>query len=130
MRIDRIVEEVAGRVGIDKAALVDETGQAVRYGELESRIAASARMLLAAGLAPGQRMVLVGENSIDMVVLLFAAMRAGAWAVPLNARMSAGEIDAIVAHCQPRLVYFASASSEEATAHAQRHAAQPFDVGA
>ena len=34
---------------------------------------------------------------------------AGAWAVPLNARMSAGEIDAICAHCEPRLVYFASA---------------------
>jgi long-chain acyl-CoA synthetase len=123
MRIDRIVEQAAGRVGDGKAALVDESGGVLRYGELEARIVAAADELRAAGLAPGQRMVLVGENSIDMVVLLLAAMRAGAWAVPLNARMSAGEIDAIVAHCQPRLVYFASRSSAEAAAHAERSAA-------
>jgi acyl-CoA synthetase (AMP-forming)/AMP-acid ligase II len=130
MRIDRILDEAAGRVGADKTALIDEAGGRLGYGDLASRIEASAQVLLAAGLAPGQRMVLVGENSVDMVVLLFAAMRAGAWAVPLNARMSAGEIDAIVAHCQPRLVYFASGSSAEATAHAERHAALAFDAEA
>jgi len=129
MRVDRIVEDAAGRVGANKAALVDESGAVLRYGELESRIAEAADALRAAGLAPGQRMVLVGENSADMVVLLLAAMRAGAWAVPLNARMSAGEIDAIVAHCQPRLAYFASRSSAEADAHAERSAAAPMDVG-
>ena len=78
--------------------------------------------------------MLVGENSADMVVLLFAAMRARAWAVPLNARMSADEIDAIVAHCQPRLAYFASGSSPEAAAHAARtgadaHAAEALREG-
>jgi acyl-CoA synthetase (AMP-forming)/AMP-acid ligase II len=123
MRIDRIVELAAARVGIDKPALVDESGAVLRYGELEARIGMAAEHLREAGLAPGQRMVLVGENSVDMVVLLLAAMRAGAWAVPLNARMSAGEIDAIVAHCQPRLVYFASRSSAEADAHAERSGA-------
>jgi long-chain acyl-CoA synthetase len=128
MRIDRLVDEAASRVGADKTALIDETGRRMGYGELASRIGASANVLLAAGLSPRQRMVLVGENSVDMVVLLLAAMRAGAWAVPLNARMSAGEIDAIVAHCQPRLVYFASGSSAEATVHAERHAATASDA--
>jgi long-chain acyl-CoA synthetase len=124
MRIDRIVEHAAQRVGAGKAALVDESGAVLPYGELEARVATAAQGLRDAGLATGQRMVLVGENSIDMVVLLFAAMRVGAWAVPLNARMSAGEIDAIVAHCQPRLAYFASRSSTEAAAHADRHLAE------
>ena len=123
MRVDRIVEEAAGRVGPSKPALVEECGTRLSYAELERRIAAAARSLREAGLAPGQRMVLVGENSVDMAVLLLAALRAGAWAVPLNARLSAGEVEAILAHCKPRLVYFASRSSSEALAHAERCAA-------
>ena len=127
MRVDRIVEEAAGRGAATKAALVDETGASLSYADLEARIATGARSLQSAGLERGQRMVLVGENSADMVVLLLAAMRAGAWAVPLNARMSAGEIDAIISHCEPRLAYFASRSSAEATAHAERLRAVAFE---
>jgi long-chain acyl-CoA synthetase len=128
MRVDRIVAQAAERVGAGKPALVDGSGAVLRYGELEARIGMAADALRAAGLAPGQRMVLVGENSTDMVVLLLAAMRAGAWAVPLNARMSAGEIDAIVGHCEPRLAYFASGSSAEAAAHAERNGADAVDI--
>ncbi len=121
MRVDHIVEEAASASGAAlKAALIEEGQPAVSYAGLEARMAAAARSLQAAGVAPGQRVLLVGENSTDMVVLLFAAMRARAWAVPLNARMAADEIDAIRAHCRPRLAYFASASSPEAAAHAER----------
>ena len=127
MRVDRIVEEAAKRVADTRPALVDEAGASLSYAELEARIGAAARALQSAGLARGQRMVLVGENSADMVVLLLAAMRAGAWAVPLNARMSAGEIDAIIGHCEPRLAYFASRSSAEAAAHAERSGALALD---
>jgi len=128
MRVDRIVEEAAARrVPPSKPALIDEGGVRLSYAELEARIDAGAQSLRGTGLRGGQRMVLVGENSVDMVVLLLAAMRTGAWAVPLNARMAAGEIDAIVGHCQPRLVYFASASSAEATAHAERWSAVDVD---
>ena len=127
MRVDPIVQEAAKRVADTKPALVDEAGASLSYAELEARIGAAARALQSAGLARGQRMVLVGENSADMVVLLLAAMRAGAWAVPLNARMSAGEIDAIIGHCEPRLAYFASRSSAEAAAHAERSGALALD---
>jgi long-chain acyl-CoA synthetase len=88
------------------------------------RIGAAAEVLAARGLAAGHRALLVGENSVDMIVMLFAAMRVGAWAVPLNARMSVGEIDAIVQHCAPRLIYF-GAASPDAAAHAARHGATP-----
>ncbi|HUG21838.1 class I adenylate-forming enzyme family protein [Piscinibacter sp.] len=121
MRVDRIVEEAAAAQGVaDKAALIEDGQPPVSYAQLERRIAAAACALQGEGVAPGQRVVLVGENSADMVVLVFAAMRAGAWAVPLNARMAGGEIDAICAHCRPRLAYFATASAPEAAAHAAR----------
>jgi acyl-CoA synthetase (AMP-forming)/AMP-acid ligase II len=120
MRVDGIVAAAATRGGGSKAALIEQGEAPVSYDDLERRIVAAARSLQAAGLTAGQRVVLVGENSADMVVLVFAAMRSRAWAVPLNPRMSAGEIDAICAHCQPRLAYFATRSSPEAAAHAER----------
>lgn len=123
MRIDRIVEEVVALGRGAEVALALEDGRTLSYAELTGRIDAAAQILSGAGLAPGQRMVLVGENSEDMVVALLAAIRAGAWAVPLNARMSPGEVDAICAHCEPHLVYFAADASADARAHAERRGA-------
>ena len=119
--IGELVDEIVARGRGEHPALVLDDGSALSYQDLSARIGATAREFTAAGLGRGERVVLVGENSADMVVALFAAIRAGGWAVPLNARMAAAEIDAICSHCQPRLVYCASGSSPEATAHAERH---------
>lgn len=123
MKIDRIVEEVVALGRGAEVALALEDGRTLSYSELSGRVDATALRLEQAGLAAGQRMVLIGENSEDMVVMLLGAIRVGAWAVPLNARMSAGEVDAICAHCEPRLVYFAADASVEASAHAERRGA-------
>ncbi|WP_158290122.1 class I adenylate-forming enzyme family protein [Ramlibacter sp. WS9] len=123
LRVDRFVDAIAATdAGGATVALLAEDGEALTYADLAARVDACARSLADAGLAAGQRAVLVGENSVDMIVVLLAAMRLGAWAVPLNARMSASEIDGICAHCAPRLAYF-SAGSPEAVAHALRHGA-------
>jgi acyl-CoA synthetase (AMP-forming)/AMP-acid ligase II len=123
MRADRFVDSVAATTrGARTIALLGEDGQALDYGDLAGRIAAAARALEQAGLGAGQRAVLVGENTVDMIVLLFAVMRARAWAVPLNARMSPSEIDGICAHCAPRLVYL-SGRSPEALTHGVRQGA-------
>jgi acyl-CoA synthetase (AMP-forming)/AMP-acid ligase II len=119
--IDQIVAQGRG----EHPALVLDDGSKLSYRDLAARIVATAREFAAAGLGRGQRVVLVGENSVDMVVALFAAIRTGAWAVPLNARLSGAEIDAICSHCEPRLVYYASASSTEAAAHAEHRQAGP-----
>ncbi|MEP6719818.1 MAG: AMP-binding protein [Variovorax sp.] len=123
MRIDRIVEEVVARGRGAEVALALEDGHTLSYAALAARIDAAAQALSGAGLARGQRMALIGENSEDMVVTLLGAIRAGGWAVPLNARMSAAEVYAICAHCEPRLVYFAAAASPDALAHADRRGA-------
>ncbi len=120
MRTDRIVESRVVQGDGERLALVLDDGTRLTYEDLARRIDSAAASLLESGLRPGDRLALIGENSADMVVALFGAMRAGAWAVPLNARMSAEEIDAILAHSEPRLVYVAAASSKEAAAHASR----------
>ena len=123
MRVDRFVDAVAATpAGGATVALVGEDGETLTYAELAGRVAACARSLADTGLAAGQRAVLVGENTVDMIVVLLAVMRLNAWAVPLNARMSAAEIDGILAHCSPRLGYFSDASPEAAS-HGARHGA-------
>ncbi len=110
--IGELVDEIVAQGRGEHPALLLDDGNTLSYRELSERIGATAHEFTAAGLGRGQRVVLVGENSADMVVALFAAIRAGGWAVPLNARMSGAEIDAICSHCEPRLVYYASASSD------------------
>jgi long-chain acyl-CoA synthetase len=122
-RIGALIDEMVAQGRGGHPALVLDDGSRLTYGDLAARIVLTAQDLAAAGLGPGERFVLVGENSVDMVVALFAAIRVGAWAVPLNARMSGAEIDGICSHCEPRLVYCASASSPEAAAHAERRLA-------
>jgi len=114
------VHEYIRQVAPDVIALVAQGGEALSYGELDARVDAQAREFARHGLEPGQRVMLVGENTTDMVVALLGAIRAGGWAVPLNARMAPGEIDLICTHCEPRLKYFSPASPEAQT-HAVRH---------
>ncbi|MBL0730670.1 class I adenylate-forming enzyme family protein [Piscinibacter sp. HJYY11] len=127
-RIDRVVDQAAVRVGT-KPALVLDGGTAISYAELAQRIDAAAQALQAVGVAPGERVALVGENSAEIVVLLLAAIRLGAWAVPLNARMAPGEIDAIFGHCGPRIAAYAAGASPDAAAHAKRAGARAAALG-
>jgi long-chain acyl-CoA synthetase len=128
MRVDHYVAAVAADPALAAVPALLAQGERVSYGELAGRIDACADLLAAAGLAAGHRAMLVGENSVDMIVVLLAVMRVGAWAVPLNARMSASEIDGICAHCAPRMAYFSDASPE-AAAHALRHGALAGTAG-
>jgi acyl-CoA synthetase (AMP-forming)/AMP-acid ligase II len=118
VQVDRYVEAVAREVP-RACALVADGGRTLDYATLARRIDAAAHAFAAAGLGPGQRALLVGENTVEMVVALLGAIRTGAWAVPLNARMAAGEVDAIADHCAPRLAWCCAASADGA-AHAER----------
>ncbi|HSE79680.1 MAG TPA: AMP-binding protein [Alphaproteobacteria bacterium] len=75
------------------------------------------------GVGPGDRIMIVNENCRALVALIFAAARCGAWAAAVNARLAPNEIDAIVAHADPRLVAFTSGASSDADAHRRRLAA-------
>jgi long-chain acyl-CoA synthetase len=118
-RIDALVPEMAVRRP-GAPALASEDGERITYAELARRIDAGAATLRGAGLRAGDRMLLVGENCTEMIVALFAAIRCDAWAVPLNARLSAAELEAIRDHSGARLALYASGSSPDAQAHAAR----------
>jgi acyl-coenzyme A synthetase/AMP-(fatty) acid ligase len=62
------------------------------YGDLQRLTAGFAAVLADRGVARGQRVGIVLPNGVDFVLWCLAAMRLGATAVPLNARLKDGEI--------------------------------------
>jgi long-chain acyl-CoA synthetase len=106
----------------DKAAWEDAEG-ILTYSQLDQAVRTAARHLAAAGLKAGDRLVIVGENSSALGVLLFAVSKLDACAVISNARLSAREIDNVIGHAQPRIAAFTCAASRDARQHALRHGA-------
>jgi acyl-CoA synthetase (AMP-forming)/AMP-acid ligase II len=111
-----------------------EGGRVMSYGETDARSTRLAATLADRGLAAGDRFYIVGENGFATALSVLAAAKLGAWAIPINARLSAGEIDAIRDHARPRLALYTQSVSDEATAHGARHGARPVaeldDLGA
>ena len=104
----------------DAIAVADTTGIAMSYRDLESAIGNAAAELAAQGAQAGDRLLILCENSVAAAVAIFAAQQLRAWAVPLNARLSASEVDAVIAHCKPRLIITTDAVSPDARAHGAR----------
>ncbi len=101
----------------DVVAISDPEGS-LTYHALDEAIGGTAAALSAHGLRAGDRLLILCENSIAAALAIFAAQRLRAWAVPLNARLSAREVDAIVEHCGPRLIVTTQDASREVEAHA------------
>lgn len=77
------------------------------------------RRLREAGVRPGDRVLVVGENGPAAIAMIFAVASTRAWLVNVNARLSPREVDAILAHSGARLAVFLTGSGE-AAAHATR----------
>lgn len=111
----------AARYG-DVSALA-EGDRLLTYAELDTRALALAETFRRAGGREGDRVLIVGENGLAMAVSVLAAARVGVWAIPVNARMSVAEIDAIRDHARPLLGLYTNSVSPDAEAHGIRHGA-------
>jgi amino acid adenylation domain-containing protein len=67
----------------DGPALVYE-GESLSYGELEARANQLARHLRGLGVGPDARVAICAERSLEMVVAMFATLKAGGAFVPLD----------------------------------------------
>ncbi|MGH7118861.1 MAG: class I adenylate-forming enzyme family protein [Acetobacteraceae bacterium] len=108
-----------------------ESGHVLSYGELAEAVGATRAWLAEKGVRPGDRVMIVNENSAATIVLLLATAALNAWAVPVGARLSDREIDLIRAHSGARRVIYTIAASPLAAAHARRHEAgtEPLPKG-
>jgi long-chain acyl-CoA synthetase len=74
------------------------------YRELRDRAHRAALLLATRGIKPGDRVLLIGENSPDWVLGYFAILCAGAIAVPLDQLISAEELAPICKIAEPAAV--------------------------
>ncbi|WP_455776322.1 AMP-binding protein, partial [Burkholderia stabilis] len=65
-----------------------EDARRLSYGDLAQAVDAAAAMLAGLGVQGGDRVMIVAENCVAQIVLLFAAARVDAWALVSNARLS------------------------------------------
>jgi len=86
----------------DRPVVRDPDGSWATGADLLARTAAVAGRLAAAGLAPGDRVLVSGLGSVDLVVAHCAALRAGYVVVPVNAAYTPRELAVIAADAEPR----------------------------
>src|SRR6266446_3956605 len=109
-------------------ALVEDA-EAWSYRELHQAVGQIAAALQSLGIRPGDRIMIVSENSIALAGLLLAASRIDAWAIVVNPRLSPRELDQISDHSGARRVFFTAGVSKEAASHAARYQATNAHIG-
>ena len=82
-------------------ALASGAGR-VTFQELHARVGAIAAALVQHGFGVGDRLALLLPNETEFLELIYACAWLGVTAVPLNTRLSATEIDRVLADATPR----------------------------
>ncbi|MDE3105473.1 MAG: AMP-binding protein [Acidobacteriota bacterium] len=75
------------------------------FAQLDDAVECMAHSLLHRGLRHGDRIAIHSYNSIEMLVLILGAFRAGLIAVPMNPRMKAPEVAYILQHSGARICF-------------------------
>lgn len=87
----------------ERTALSTVDGVRLSAAELEERTGAAALRYAAAGLAPGDRVLLCAAPSVELVVAYVGALRAGLTVVPANPAYPPAELATLVAAARPAL---------------------------
>ncbi|MBV9292522.1 MAG: AMP-binding protein, partial [Frankiales bacterium] len=83
---------------------VDGTVRRMSYAEHHAAVGRVAAWLVDRGVGKGDRVAILGRNSIEWVVTFWASVSIGAIAVGLNAWWSRGELDYGIADCEPAVL--------------------------
>ena len=105
-----------------------EAGRAWSYRQFSDAVEAVARDLRELHVRPGDRVMVASENSVALGAILFAVGKLDAWAIAVNPRLSARELEQIRSHSGTRRVLFNAALSREAD-HASRAGAAIRAIG-
>lgn len=89
-----------------RTAIVDATtDQRYSYLDVDRDADRWQRLLQHLGVQPGDRVGMLAQNRYEFIVLFFACIRRGAVLVPLNWRLTAGELCRVLQHAEPTVVF-------------------------
>src|SRR5215475_13146879 len=86
-----------------KPVFILSDGSEVSYAELEAGAAQVAGHLVASGVAPGDRVGLQAEKSVEAVMIYLGVLKAGAVFLPLNSAYTPAEVEYFVHDAAPRV---------------------------
>lgn len=99
---------------VNNIAAVDEDGGVrLTYPALDDRASRLANALLSSGVAEGDRILWLGQNSFRLLELILAAAKIGAIACPLNWRQSPEELEFVIEDADPKLIVWQQAEIGE-----------------
>lgn len=96
-----LLEQNASRAG--KTAYIDDT-TTLSYGELDERIRRVAAALLASGIRPEERLLLVMHDTVDLPVAFLGALFAGIIAIPVNTLLPVDDYTYMIEHSGAKTV--------------------------
>lgn len=100
----------------DRTAIVaDADGTEYTYSEFAQAVEEIANSLPALGVQPGDRIVTLSRNRVELLSLLFAALRRDATLAPVSHRLSPGTVATLVDRIAPELVVVEPAFEDRLT---------------
>lgn len=112
-----LLEAAFVRAG-DKSAFVQQSGARTSYRDLATEVARYAGALVAAGVKPGDRVMVQAEKSLPSVYLYLATLKVGAVYNPLNTAYTAAELEYFISDAEPQLFVAPAAVKERVLATA------------
>jgi fatty-acyl-CoA synthase len=95
----------------EKRAVTCE-GNTITYGALKRRADDLSAAIMGLGVTKGTPVAILASNSIEYVEILFALVRVGALAVPLNLRLKKEEIEVLLEHAEATVLFYEAALQE------------------
>jgi malonyl-CoA/methylmalonyl-CoA synthetase len=88
----------------DAPFLLQPGGEIITYGDLYLRAARMARVLVEAGVKPGDRVIMQVNKSVDSVAAYVATLHAGGVHVPLNTAFTDEELAYFIGDAEPAAI--------------------------
>lgn len=121
----------AARARGSELGIIDHDDRSYDWAAIKAGAEAARDALIARGVQPGDRVVIVLENSAAMVAFLYACSMMDAIACPVNARLTDPEIDRILRHSEAAAAVMTVATGPAPRQHAERMGAEevPLPTG-
>ena len=125
MLVGEYLSFAAARLPRKEALVVNR--QRLTYEQLQQQSVALAAYLVANGLTVGDRVVVYLDNSLEIVVALFAVAQAGGCIVSLHGSTTPDRLNFIIQNCTPKFIIApdlktgALAQAEQGVAHPPKH---------